>query len=238
MRVALTRGLSRKQIATDFGVGFSTLNRWIKEERDQIQNSEPQIDLIQANERLRKGVRMLREEREILKGNTVLREAKAMRFRFRFIEEHCGKLSIQRLCEIMNVSARGYTAYRTRPMSKRQRTNIVLLAHIREQFKQSHCTYGRPRMVEELKDLGLQFRHRRVGRLMRQNEISVVRTRKYKVTTDSNHKFNIAPNLLNRNFVADRPNQKWVVDISHIWAREGWLHLAAILDLHSRHVIG
>jgi|GEM_PF-6060411 len=56
--------------------------------------------------------------------------------------------------------------------------------------------------------------------------------------TDSNHKFNIAPNLLNRDFTADKPNQKWVVDISYIWTREGWLYLAAVLDLHSRRIIG
>ena len=74
--------------------------------------------------------------------------------------------------------------------------------------------------------------------MMRQNNISVIRTRKHKVTTDSNHKFNIAPNLLNQNFVADYPNQKWVVDISYVWTREGWLYLAAVLDLHSRRVIG
>ena len=72
---------------------------------------------------------------------------------------------------------------------------------------------------------------------MRQNNISVIRTRKHKVTTDSNHKFNIAPNLLNRNFVADHPNQKWVVDISYVWTQEGWLYLAAVLDLYSRRVI-
>jgi transposase InsO family protein len=73
---------------------------------------------------------------------------------------------------------------------------------------------------------------------MRQNGISVVRPHKHKVTTDSNHKFNIAPNLLKQNFAADRPNQKWVVDISYIWTREGWLYLAVILDLYSRRVIG
>ncbi|MCK4712454.1 MAG: DDE-type integrase/transposase/recombinase [Marinosulfonomonas sp.] len=56
--------------------------------------------------------------------------------------------------------------------------------------------------------------------------------------TDSNHKLNIAPNLINRNFVADRPNQKWVVDISYIWTQEGWLYLAVVLDLYSRRVIG
>ncbi len=80
--------------------------------------------------------------------------------------------------------------------------------------------------------------HRRVGRLMRQNGISVVRTRKHKVTTDSDHKFNIAPNLMDRDFMADAPNQKWAGDISYVWTRAGWLYLAVIIDLHSRRVIG
>ena len=93
-------------------------------------------------------------------------------------------------------------------------------------------------MTEELKEIGLDIGHRRVGRLMRRNGISVVRTRKHKVTTDSDHKFNIAPNLLDRDFNADAPNQKWAGDISYIWTREGWLFLAVILDLHSPRVVG
>ncbi len=93
-------------------------------------------------------------------------------------------------------------------------------------------------MTEELKEIGLDIGHRHVGRLMCQNGISVVRTRKRKVTTDSNHKFNIASNLLDRNFTADQPNQKWAGEITYIWTREGWLYLAVILDLHSRRVIG
>jgi len=158
--------------------------------------------------------------------------------RFRFVEENRAALPTERLCQIMNVSSRGYRAYRSRPISQRQREDMVLLAHIREQHRLSLNSYGRPRMTEELKEIGLEVGHRRVGRLMRQNGISVVRTHKYKVTTNSNHKFNIAPNLLNRNFAADRPNQKWVVDISYIWTREGWLYLAVVLDLYSRRVIG
>jgi len=86
---------------------------------------------------------------------------------------------------------------------------MVTLAHIKEQSRLSLGSYGRPRMTEELKEIGLDVGHRRVGRLMRQNGISVVRTRKYKVTTDSDHKFNIAPNLLDRDFTADQPDQKW-----------------------------
>ena len=158
--------------------------------------------------------------------------------RFGLKEEHRKDLPVSRLCRIMDVSPRGYRAWRRRPMSRRQRRDLVVLAHIREQFRLSLGSYGRPRMTEELKELGLDVGHRRVGRLMRENGIAVKRNRKFKATTDSNHSFNIAPNLLERDFTADRPNRKWAGDISYVWTREGWLYLAVILDLHSRRVIG
>jgi transposase InsO family protein len=128
--------------------------------------------------------------------------------------------------------------------------DMVVLAHIKEQSRLSLGSYGRPRMTEELKEVGVDVGHPlpgsglpanrergRVGRLMRENGIVVERTRKFKATTDSDHTFNIAPNLLNRDFTADRPNQKWAGDIGYVWTREGWLYLAVILDLHSRRVI-
>lgn len=93
-------------------------------------------------------------------------------------------------------------------------------------------------MTEELKELGFDVGHRRVGRLMKAHDIKVIRTRKYKRTTDSNHSFNIAPNLLDRDFTAYAPNQKWAGDISYIWTGEGWLYLAVVIDLYSRRVIG
>ncbi len=93
-------------------------------------------------------------------------------------------------------------------------------------------------MTEELKEVGVDVGHRRVGRLMRENGIVVERTRKFKATTGRDYTFNIAPNLLERDFTADQPNQKWAGDISYIWTREGWLYLAVILDLHSWRVIG
>ena len=103
--------------------------------------------------------------------------------RFRFIEEHAGAFETARLCKIMDVSSRGLRAFRNRPASRRQRSDLVTLAHIKEQSRLSLGSYGRPRMTEELKEIGLDVGHRRVGRLMRQNGISVVRTRKHKVTT-------------------------------------------------------
>ena len=101
-----------------------------------------------------------------------------------------------------------------------------------------HCNKIQNFATLPLQELGLNVGHRRIGRLMRENDIKIVRTHKYKVTTDSNHTFNIAPNLLDQDFSADGPNQKWAGDISYIWTSEGWLYLAVVLDLYSRRVIG
>ena len=104
--------------------------------------------------------------------------------RFAFVEEHRHELPVIRLCHIMDVSPRGYRAWRSRPMSVSQRKDLVVLAHIRDQFEQSLGSYGRPRMTEELKALGLAVGHRRVGRLMKENGIKVRRNKKFKATTD------------------------------------------------------
>ncbi|MBP0485219.1 IS3 family transposase [Sagittula salina] len=237
VRIALTSGLTRRQIADDLGVGLSTLNKWVTAHRETDVVSPEDRELARENERLRRENRVLKEERDIFKkSHPVLREPKAMRFRF--VEEQRGAFPIDRLCQVMNVSPRGLRAFRSRPASRRQRMDMIVLAHIKEQSRLSLGSYGRPRMTEELKEAGIDVGHRRVGRLMRENGITVERTRKFKATTDSDHTFNIAPNLLDRDFSAAGPNQKWAGDISYIWTREGWLYLAVILDLHSRRVIG
>ena len=158
--------------------------------------------------------------------------------RFAFIETWKEEWSVEFLCNVMGVTSRGFRAWRVRPMSRQQRDDMVILAHIREQHRLSLQSYGRPRMTEELQELGVKVGHRRVGRLMRENDIKIIRTQKYKTTTDSNHTFNISPNLLDQDFSANGPNQKWAGDISCIWTSEGWLYLAVILDLYSRRVIG
>ena len=158
--------------------------------------------------------------------------------RFAFIEEHSKQVPVERLCRMLRVTSRGFRAWRDRPVSTRQRYDMVLLAHFREQHHLSLGSYGRPRMTQELKEIGLRVGHRRVGRLMRMNGFRIVRTCKYKATTDSNHHFTIAPNWLDRNFHADQPNQKWAGDITYIWTAEGWLYLAVMIDLHSRRVVG
>ena len=158
--------------------------------------------------------------------------------RFAFIDAWKESWSVEFLCRVMQVTSRGFRAWKVRPMSQRQCDDMVILAHIREQHRLSLQSDGRPRMTEELQELGVNVGHRRVGRLMRENGIRIIRTHKFKVTTDSNHAFNIAPNRLDQDFSTDRPNQKWAGDISYIWTSEGWLYLAVILDLYSRRVIG
>lgn len=115
---------------------------------------------------------------------------------------------------------------------------MVVPTLVQEQSGLSRSSYDRPRMTEELKELVLSIGDRRVGRLMRENGIRVERSEKYKVTTDCNYAFNIAPNLLNRDFAANEANRKWAGDISYVWTREGWLYLAVILDLNCRRAIG
>ncbi len=127
--------------------------------------------------------------------------------RLQFITDYRGSLSRSRICRLIGVTDRGLRAWKRRPPSLRQRRDLILLAHIREQHRLCLGSYGRPRMTEELKALGLQIGQRRVGRLMHQNNITVVRTRKLKRTTDSHHTFNIAPNLLKQDFSASAPNQ-------------------------------
>lgn len=148
--------------------------------------------------------------------------------KFAFLDDYRGLLSKERACRLMGVTDRGLRAWKDRPPSQRQRRDMVLLAHIRDQHRSSLGSYGRPRMTEELNELGVRVGHRRVGRLMRQNAISVLRTHKFKATTDSDHAFNIAPNLLQQDFAASEPNQKWAGAITCVWTREGWVCLTVI----------
>ena len=158
--------------------------------------------------------------------------------RFAFVKAWRHVWQVQTICRVMQVTTRGFRKWLTRPMSSRQRGDMKVLAHIREQYALSLGSYGRPRITKELKEVGLNVGERRIGRLMRLGGIKPIRTRKHKVTTNSNHSLGIVANLLDGNFTADALNRKWAGDISYVWTAQGWLYLAVILDLHSRRVVG
>src|SRR3954462_6130899 len=132
----------------------------------------------------------------------------------------------------------GYFAWRSRPACRRQREDLELLAHVRSAFRLSNDTYGSPRMTRELQDQGLSVGRRRTARLMRENGLRARQKRRFRRTTDSHHAFPVAPNLLDQDFTATRPDKKWGADISYVWTREGWLYLAIVIDLFARRVVG
>jgi putative transposase len=158
--------------------------------------------------------------------------------RFQLIDAAKKDFPVQRLCKVLGVSQSGYFAWRSRPASRRQRDDLVLLAHIRSAFTLSNGTYGSPRLTRELQDAGLAVGRRRTMRLMRENGLRARQPCRFKRTTDSLHAFPVAPNLIDQDFSAKRPNEKWGADISYVWTREGWLYLAVVMDLFARRVVG
>src|SRR4029450_13582674 len=151
--------------------------------------------------------------------------------RFALVDVAKAEFPVHRLCRVLGVSPSGYFACKGRPACRRQHEDEVLLAHVRSAFALSNGTYGSPRMTRELQDRGLAVGRRRTARLMRENGLKARQKRRFKQTTDSHHAFPVAPNLLEQDFSAERPNQKWAADISYLWTNEGWLYLAVILDL-------
>jgi len=142
-------------------------------------------------------------------------------------------------CKVMGVSASGYYAWLKRQPSKRAVANQNLLRDIQRIHWDNFKRYGSPRVHRELRKQGQRVSRRRVEKLMRLNNLQAITKRKVRITTtDSRHNLPVAPNILDRNFGALAPNQKWLADITYIFTAEGWLYLAAILDLYSRKIVG
>lgn len=158
--------------------------------------------------------------------------------KFRFIEKHQNKYTIGRICELLGVSRSGFYAWKKRKPSQRDQINQALIDHIRRIHRMSRKAYGSPRVYAQLKKQGYTCNQKTVARLMRQE--GLIGQRKYRkvITTNSNHKFPVASNVLNREFTADGPNQKWVADITYVPTEEGWLYVAGVLDLFSRKIVG
>jgi putative transposase len=158
--------------------------------------------------------------------------------KFAFILAEKAIYPILVLCEVLGVSRSGFHAWQHRPCSPRLRSDVHLAAQVAAAHKRSRGTYGSPRVHAELKARGMRVGRKRIARLMRENGIQARCKRRFRKTTDSKHTNPIAPNIVAREFVVPAPNQVWVTDVTAIWTLEGWLFLAAILDLYSRRVVG
>jgi len=157
---------------------------------------------------------------------------------FKLIDAQRASYPVAVLCRMLGVSKSGYYAWRGRPPSERRWQDALLIEKIREIHSRSRETYGYPRVHAELRSLGVRCGRRRVARLMRAVGLRGYVRGKKRRTTRRDPRAAPAPDLLCRDFVADRPNRVWLADITYIPTREGFLYLAFILDTHSRKVVG
>jgi putative transposase len=156
----------------------------------------------------------------------------------RLIAEYESRLPVRRKCYLAEVPRSSFYASCDRSESRRERRNRYLLMYIQEVSVKSRRTYGSRRIHAELRGRGICCSINRIARLMKLHGIVAVQHRKYRPTTDSEHDFPVAPNLLGRKFHVAAPSRVWVADITYIPTDEGWLYLATELDLYSHRIVG
>jgi putative transposase len=158
--------------------------------------------------------------------------------KYAWIDAHRDQYSVSRLCRVLGVSRSGYCQWRCRAPSSRSQANAALDAEVSAIHRAHRGRYGRPHIVAQLRARGQHIGAERVRRSLQRQGLRPVYKRAYRVTTDSAHSLPVAPNLLDRRFDGWQLNQAWVSDITFIATGEGWLYLAAILDLASRRIVG
>ena len=158
--------------------------------------------------------------------------------KYAWIDEHRDQYTVSQLCRVLGVSRSGYCQWRVRPPSKRALANQALDAKVASIHQASRRSYGRPRIVHSLRQQGDSVSAERVRKSLRRQGLRPVYRRPFVVTTDSAHRLPVAANLLDRRFDGWQPDQAWVADITYVATGEGWLYLAAVMDLAGRRIVG
>ena len=158
--------------------------------------------------------------------------------KYGFIFEHLPFFPLRLMCRVLKVSKSGFMHWRHHPRSAHAERDAQLIEKIATMHEEHRGVYGSPRVHQALQHQGEHVSRKRIARLMREAGLNAASPIKRMKTTDSDHNSPIADNLLDRQFSATAPNQKWVTDITYIPTGEGWLYLSAIVDLFSRKVVG
>jgi putative transposase len=159
--------------------------------------------------------------------------------KFGFVAKHRGTWPVDALCGALGVSRSGFYAWRTRAPSRRAQTDARILVDVRRSFVLSDRTYGARRVLDDVRDAGHTCGRQRVERLMRLEALRARPRRRARPVDQGDRPIHtLAPNVLDRQFTATAPNQKWVADFTYVWTSEGWLFVAVVLDLFSRRVVG
>ncbi|WP_094194707.1 IS3 family transposase [Bacillus thuringiensis] len=234
-------GQTIAQTARNLGISYKTLHRWCNEYKQSkgagfvgSGNIKPENQDLLA---LKRRNRELEEELAILKkalGNL----QQGPEVIYTFIVDHRDEFRVVKMCQVFGVSRSGYYAWLKRPISSQKNRKEQLIKQVRNEYLQSNQIYGSPKITKELQKKGVCVSQKTVARLMQQEGLRSITVRKYKATTNSNHPYNVYANLLDQNFVANKPNQVWMSDITYIHTDEGWVYLASIMDLYTRKIVG
>lgn len=158
--------------------------------------------------------------------------------KYAMIKTHEEAFAIAMMCRLLSVGRSRYYEWRGHKPSLRAQATATLTADVKAIFDDEKGRAGSPRITKRLHAEGKPASRKTVAKIMRDNGWRAKAAKKFKATTNSKHSLPVAPNLLEQNFEADAPNQKWVSDITYVWTEEGWLYLAVVLDLYSRLVVG
>ncbi|TSA78446.1 IS3 family transposase [Deinococcus detaillensis] len=243
VQLARTNG-NVSSTARDLSVSVSLIRKWMSAEQESGHAAFPGHgqQLLTADQqeirRLRKEVEVLRQEREILKKANGLLCQRNYVLRFRFIHDYRSQYRLDIMCRVLEVSVSGYHSWRRRPISNQQQQDALLKQRIHDVYHHRKARYGAPRIHAELKAEGLSVSKKRIARLMRIGGLRAKGKHRSVRTTNRNHSDPVCPNLLDRQFNVQQPNQIWAADLTYIPTKEGWLYLAVTLDLFSRTVVG
>ncbi len=138
---------------------------------------------------------------------------------------------VEKMCKVLKVSKSSYYKWLQRVPGKRKLRRAMLLKEIELEYSNSKCRYGSPRITKELQMKGIAVSKVLVAKIMKQHHLRSIVKRKYKVTTDSSHKYPVVENILDRNFTTNKENMVWVSDITYIAKMQGWLYLTTGIDL-------
>ncbi|HEX3219525.1 MAG TPA: IS3 family transposase [Candidatus Limnocylindria bacterium] len=234
------KGLS--EVATELGIGTGQLSQWRTEhlaagsvEALAVRKAEQA-----ETQRLKREVKRLEEEVEILRKAAAFFQGDRVT-KFAFVSAERANHAVATLCRVIGASVSGFYAWlhAIPTVQSRAEAEAALREQIGRVFAARRRVYGSPRVHAELRREGRRHSRRRIERLMREMGLSARRGRRRTPrTTDSRHDLPVAPNLLARNFTADRPDQVWLADISYIPTDEGFLYLAAIKDMATREIVG
>ncbi|WP_107482104.1 IS3 family transposase [Streptomyces sp. JHA26] len=238
-----------RQVAADLGINPETLRNWVRAAgasrprgRRAETPTEPPTPLEAENAALRKKVRELEEEREILrKAAKYFGRGDALVNRFQFVADHHRRYGVKRLCTILGIARSSYYYWRATAGDRaaRQASDARLADRIRAVHRESDGTYGVPRITAELREAGQRVNHKRIARVMRSIDLAGVRLRRRHRTTIADPAAAKASDLIGRDFTATTVNTKYVGDITYLPLEGGkFLYLATVIDLASRRLTG